>query len=88
MKQIYVKPVIEEILLVEQSQILADSQEIKSGRYAGGNPTNPSEGPGISGEIGNNTDGNGYGYGQDSPYNPVGGGNRAKSSIWDDFEDE
>lgn len=88
MKKTYIKPVIEAVLLIEQSQLLADSLEIKAGRYAGGDPTNPSEGPGISGEIDNSSsENNGYGYGQGDPYNPTGGGNRSKANtIWDDWE--
>ena len=88
MKKTYIKPVIEAVLLIEQSQLLADSLEIKAGRYAGGDPTNPSEGPGISGEIDNSSsENNGYGYGQGDPYNPIGGGNRSKANtIWDDWE--
>ena len=86
MKQTYIKPEINAIVILEQSQILGSSQEITSGRYAGGDPTNPSSGPGISGEVGTDTDGSGNGYGQADPYNPVGGGNRAKSGmIWDEW---
>ena len=93
MRQIYKKPVTETHVLFETVNMIASTIQVdpESGRYADGDPTNPSGGgPGVGGTVGQDTEGSGCAYGQDDPTNPSGGGNRGKygGGLWDDCEEE
>ena len=84
MKLNYVRPeAIVIVPLYRDSLLLSDSE---TARNAGGGVTEGAGG--ISTTIGETTTDNpGYGYGQNEPDSPIGGGNRAKgTNLWDDWE--
>lgn len=84
MKLNYVRPeAIVIVPLYRDSLLLSDSE---TARNAGGGVTEGTGG--ISTNIGETSETTpGYGYGQNEPDNPIGGGNRAKgNNLWDDWE--
>lgn len=84
MKQIYLQPKIEVFsLCYSEGSLMAAT--IESDRNLGGGPTEEGM-PTVVGETDNNN--NGYGYGVGDPGNPIGGGNRSKGGLWDDWDDE
>lgn len=81
MKLIYLQPQTEVFSSYSEGSLMAAT--VESDRNVSG-----ADGtlPGAVGETDENN--NGYGHGVGDPSDPVGGGNRSKSSIWDDWDDE